>query len=448
MNPMTLLLRHAGLAALLLALEPSLALAGDAAAAMTEGDRIATQARARMAKAEAMRPSKERNAELSYTVKLIKEGLASYLLAAEVSPEDASAVAARITDLRGMQFFCNKSFAIILPEAETRKPDPEPIPDREPAPDALPVLPPKPSIPPPAALTEAEAQRVQALLDEARKLSIRIESGQDTWLRYTARVKAAPVRLDRLQKGFKPAKKPAIVRRDLTAWDGVRDEILRETRDYQEKAFQKAQQIEEWRGRMAWCFALVEHAGTRAFPVMEAFSSRPNFPLNEDLITYLNGQFSVPAFRMTPVEGPPPADAQATERFLDQMAETAENVQAHQAACALQKAKASWLNQDLEDLNTYWSWRDTQNPDPDLKASVVTRLKQDIEKAGKALKALEPKGETLKGKTASLRTAIQALPRTQVQAVDAWRLRQPYLPETLGAELEAWTRKALGLGPD
>jgi hypothetical protein len=445
---MTFLLRQTALAALLLVLAAPLALAVDAASATAEGDRIADVARLRMAQAEAMKPSRERNVELSDTVKLIKEALAAYLLAAEVSPEDSQAVMARMTDLRGMLFWCNKSFAIILPAANAPKPDPEPAPDQAPAPSPPAVLlpealPPAPELPPPAALTQAEIQRVQALLDEARKLSIRIEEGQDTWLRYTARVKAAPARLDLLQKGFKRSKEPAIIRRDLAAWDAARDEIRREAHDYQEKALRKTLQIREWRDRMAWCFARVEHFGPRAFPVMEAFSSRPNFPLNEDLIDYLNGQFSTPFSRMVPAEGPPPGDAQATERLLHLMAEAAEDVQAHRADCVLQETKLSWMQTDLKDLDTYWAWRDTQVPEPDLKASVATRLRQGIERTEKALKALEAKGEALEAKTTSLHAALQALPRTQTLAVEAWRLRQAYLPEALGAELEAWMQEGV-----
>ena len=447
MNPMTSWLRKAGLAALLLVLAPSPAPAMDAASAQAEGDRIAALARARMAVAQAMKPSQERNAELSATARLIKEGLAAYLLASEVSSEDAKAVEARLTDLRGMLFWCNKSFAVILPVTGAPKPAPTPVPAPTPAPVPVPsvpeVPPAEPEAPPPATLAEAEAQRVQALLDEARKLSIRIEEAQDTWLRYTARVEAAPAKVERLRKAFKRSNKPAITRQSLAAWDVARDGILREAQDYRLKAFQKAQQIGEWRDRMAWCFVRVEHFGIRAFPAMEAFSNRPNFPLNEDLIAYLNGQFSTASFRMGPApEAAPPApdDVQAAERLLGQMAEAAEAVQAHRAVCALQEAKASWLDQDLKDLDAYWSWRDGHDPNPGLKASFASRLEEGRKKAGKALEALKSKGDALEEKTASLHAGLQALPRARIPVVEAWRLRQAYLPEALGTELEAWIR--------
>lgn len=415
------------------------------AQAQAEGDRLAALARDRMTKAQAMKPSAERNAELSATVKLIKDGLAAYLLAAEVSPEDAKAVEERMTDLRGMLFWCNKSFAVILRDSGTSKPPPAaPVPPPSAAPPPVHAAPPDAALPSrPPMLAEEEAQRIQTLLDEARKLSLRIEEAQDTWLRYTARVKAAPIRIDRLQKGFKPSSKPGITRQTLAAWDASREQILKEAHDYREKAFQKAQQIRAWRDRMAWCFARVEHFGPRAFPAMEAFAGRPNFPLNEDVIAYLNGQFSSAVFRMTPASPAPPpapADAQAAERLLGQIAVAAGEREEHQAARAVQEARASWIDQDLKDLDAYWTWRDGQDFQPELKAAFVAKLEEGRKKAEKALKALEPKGEALEARAAALQASLDALPRALAPTVDAWRLKQGYLPAATGAALEAWMR--------
>lgn len=418
-----------------------------------EASRLAGEARQGYAEAKGKPPSLERNERLSEVRQRTKQALEQYQLAAAVAPERAKAFEEEMRDLRGMLFWCNKSFIVLVPKAPEKPPEvpspaPPPVPEAPaPSPAPSPVPPDEPPAPRPDLV-----KRCGDLSDHFKGL----ESRRDRLARTEERIPSILAALDDLHASLASSGGNwAYVKRCAQRRGALLEELKRCRASLEEGA----RQLHEQEARLLECRASLEWSRRELPPSLTAWCwKQPAESLPEGMVAYVNRMLGPdPAFSVTPVpegekapraEEIPVAEARPVLELLDALAESYIRQAEGQGRIRRREAEAVELGRESEFAQA-WLNRPGAHAVSEWEQTRKLREGLGVQKARLEKEAvqLRTKQSFLAEKLEGLRSRLAEVPPNRVRLVESWRRRGKNVPPELHEALEAWTLRALGIDP-
>ncbi len=427
-------------------------------ALVSEASDLAKQAKSAYDAAHDMPASVARNAVLSKAKEAIKLALDKHRILSEIAPGRAKDSA--VADLKGMLFFCNKGMVIAVPSAV-----PLPAPPTPPTPGQQePAVPPPPQPAPvpqprPSLSTDEEAE-VAKLLGSLRDLADKIEDIRDSVARSKASVKDIYAVLEASRSAW-GAEGAARTWNQVKAYESRRDGLSADARKHQKDVQARLREAQGLDDQVRGLQGLLESYGDRALPCMASWVGKAKEgEIPEALVAYLNRQLTQPRFGFTaiPPGAPFPPETQADPartkalKLLDALAKATARELEISLDLEVGTFEEHRLQEEVKDLNEHWAWRQAHSAwsmdHLKLKARREDEANKTIAKIVAGRGKLEAERAVLQEKIASLPKDLDALDPSLARVVASWRRRQKTLAPVMEQAVEAWTRKALGMGPD
>lgn len=419
-------------------------------ALLTEADTLAQEARSRHAAAHDMKPSAERNEILSKARVALKQAIGKYELLGDLSTEHRKHATAQVGDLKGLLFWCNKSFAVIVPPRLTTPPPP-PIQESVPEPDK----PPPPPLPPP--FSEADKAEVLRLLGVLKGLHEKVEDAGDRIAQAKAAIADLYAVLEASHTDWE-AKGGAVGWNQVKAYEARRDAMLADTRKHQKQIQARLKEIRRLQDEIRGGQSLLEWFGPPSLPTLAGWVAQaPDGSLPETLVTYVNRQMEAPAWGFTrldeaaaaPAEAAlDPAKAAACRKGLDEAAKLYQRDVDLEVALAEGEVERDRLEREIADLTAHWAWRQEHSAWSMDHLKLMEQRKGEARKAVEKLAASAEKARAERAQIAAklqpLAASLETLDPSMARVVESWRRKRSTVPAALEEILERWTRRIAG----
>ena len=416
-----------------------------------EASRLGADARREFAASKEMAPSLARNERLSRTRQLLKQAIEQYRLAAGIAPDRAAGFESSAQDLRSMLFWCNKSFAVILPEPPPAPAAP-PVPAPAPPPDDPPQgAPPAPEAPAPP-LEPVPRRDLVERCGELSRLFESCETRRDRMERGEERIKSILVALDSLH---------ASLNTYGSNWKYVqrckvdREALLSEMRKQRVTVEGEARQRRELDAKLLESRAALEWEGDAFRPALEAWRrGQPEGSLSEGMVAYLNGVLGpkpsptvtrVPEdARFAAPDDVPADEAKPLLALLDALSAAFAQQAELEERIRCKEAEAAQIGREAEFARTWLERPGAHGANEDEAAQrAIAQLKVQQGQAGAEALALHAKLEGALKRREELLARLAKLKPDRARLVESWRRKARGVPPLLHEALEKWTREAL-----